>query len=75
MQESQIEIYFDSSPLWFKLYIFFVFLIGKIGKYNIKTQKKKLILTFNIEPRERLNLIRKLFILNFFNVKKVVTTY
>jgi hypothetical protein len=75
MQETQIEIYFDRNPDGFRFYLFFLFFINKILNYQIKINKKKVTVILETTPSKKLKIIRKLFILNYFDIKKVITTY
>lgn len=76
MSDSKIIISFERVSILLRIYIFLIFLLENLGKYKIKVQKKQIILETNLSSQQKMNFIRKLFIVaNLLEVTKVKTTY
>jgi hypothetical protein len=76
MLETKITIHFERFSLPARIYIYLLFLVGKYGKYTILEQKYKLVLKCSLKGNQKLDIIRKLFIvMNLLEISKVKTTY
>lgn len=74
--KTKIEVYLEKEAPFFKTYIKMLLFWHQIKNYNLKNTKFKLTIELDIKPKIKLLLIRDLFFFyNFFEVKKVETTY
>lgn len=76
MANSQIIVYFKSTPLvtpiFFKLASFF----NILGINKTKLEKNRIIITTQEEKNEKMKNIRKLFkFFNILNIEKIETNY
>jgi hypothetical protein len=76
MSDSKIIIFYERLPILIRIYIFFIFFLGNLGNYKIKAQKNQLVLDTKLNSHQKMDFIRKLFIIaNLLEVTRVKTTY